>query len=473
YLVLPMYSALPPHLQARVFQKTPMTHRKIVIATNIAETSLTIPNIVYVIDCGKVKRKFFDPFTGVDIFEVVNISKSEAWQRSGRAGRDGPGHALRLYTEREFESFADDMQPEILRSNLGNVILQLKVLGIKDIASFDLIDKPDALRIRQALLHLLLLGAIDENHDITQLGKEMSSFPLEPMYSKALAMSHTHPEYQCTSEIVGIVSMLSVDNVFHLPSTTGNAQLQAYNEHKQFGDTLGDHITLLNVLESFVENKNSEEWCKQRFLNYKSLVKAFGIRHQLLQMFDPDLLLQQRKQRADHVSGYDPIIKCLLEGLFLNVAYLGKDHNKKFPSNKNDKDNNNRASYQTYINHLGCDIHPSSVLFHRKPKPACILYNAMIKTKKMEGIGEDKIWLRECVEIPHIQWLDDIIPNLANKFRINQPQQSQSQTQTQISHSNTSKEKENNKKNNTSQTQTKKFKKTNKITSQSMEAMCG
>lgn len=139
--VLPLYSSLPSLQLAEAFKPTPHGLRKIVISTNIAETSVTIPGIKYVIDSGKVKAKMFNPITGLDMLQVRTISQAQAWQRSGRAGRDSSGHCYRIFTKDEFDKFDKNSQPEILRCNLASVSLQLLTLGI-NILNFDFMDKP-------------------------------------------------------------------------------------------------------------------------------------------------------------------------------------------------------------------------------------------------------------------------------------------------------------------------------------------
>jgi len=212
--VVPLYSTLPPSMQQKIFDPAPPPTkkgghpgRKVVVSTNIAETSLTIDGIVYVIDPGFSKQKVYNPRVRVESLLVSPISKASAHQRAGRAGRTQPGKCFRLYTE---SSFQNDLQPqthpEILRSNLANVVLTLKKLGIDDLVHFDFMDPPAPETLMRALELLNYLGALDEDGSLTKLGQLMSEFPLDPQMSKMLVVS---PEFNCSNEILSITAMLS------------------------------------------------------------------------------------------------------------------------------------------------------------------------------------------------------------------------------------------------------------------------
>jgi pre-mRNA-splicing factor ATP-dependent RNA helicase DHX15/PRP43 len=211
---VPLYSTLPPAMQQKIFESAPPPlkeggppGRKVVVSTNIAETSLTIDGIVYVIDPGFAKQKVYNPRIRVESLLVSPISKASAHQRSGRAGRTQPGKCFRLYTEK---SFHNDLQaqtyPEILRSNLANVVLNLKKLGIDDLVHFDFMDPPAPETLMRALETLNYLGALDDDGNLTKLGELMSEFPLDPQMSKMLVVS---PEFNCSNEILSITAMLS------------------------------------------------------------------------------------------------------------------------------------------------------------------------------------------------------------------------------------------------------------------------
>ena len=178
--VLPLYAALPAEQQAEVFKPVPNDVRKVVVCTNIAETSVTVPGIRFVIDPGFSREKYYDARTGIDGLDTVRISKVSAQQRAGRAGRTGPGKCYRLYSSEAYNAMAENTVPEIKRSSLLSTMLYLKVLGVDDVLAFDYLDAPAPEAISIALKQLYVLGALDANGAVTTLGKEISGLPLDP-----------------------------------------------------------------------------------------------------------------------------------------------------------------------------------------------------------------------------------------------------------------------------------------------------
>ena len=198
-IIAPIYANLPSDMQAKIFEPTPEGARKVVLATNIAETSITIDGVVYVIDPGFVKQNNYNPKTGMESLVVEPISRASAQQRSGRAGRVGPGKAFRLYTKWAFQNeLLEDTIPEIQRTNLGNVVLMLKSLGINDLLNFDFLDPPPAETLIKALESLYALGALNHKGELTRLGRRMAEFPVDPMLSKAIIQSE---QFHCTEEV--------------------------------------------------------------------------------------------------------------------------------------------------------------------------------------------------------------------------------------------------------------------------------
>ena len=211
-IILPVYGALPSEMQSRIFEPAPPGCRKCVVATNIAEASLTIDGIYYVIDPGFCKQKAFNPKMGMDSLVVTPISQASARQRAGRAGRTGPGKCYRLYTEQAFRSeMLPSSIPEIQRTNLGAVVLQLKAMGINDLLGFDFMDPPPVQTMVGAMEALYALGSLDDEGLLTRLGRKMAEFPLEPQLAKMLIVS---VDLGCTEEILTVVAMLSVVRVF-------------------------------------------------------------------------------------------------------------------------------------------------------------------------------------------------------------------------------------------------------------------
>jgi len=252
-LVVPLYSTLPPAQQQRIFDTAPPARRpggkagrKVVVSTNVAETSITIDGIVYVIDPGFSKQKVYNPRIRVESLLVSPISKASAQQRAGRAGRTRPGKAFRLYTEKAFKKeLQENTYPEILRSNLSSVVLQLKQLGIEDLVHFDFMDPPAPETLMRALELLNYLGAIDDDGALTETGRVMSEFPLDPQLAKLLMAS---PQYQCSNEILSIVAMLSAPNCFVRPP---DQKKQADDAKARFSHMDGDHLSLLNVYHAY------------------------------------------------------------------------------------------------------------------------------------------------------------------------------------------------------------------------------
>ena len=267
-IVLPIYSTLPSHEQSKIFEETPPGARKVVVATNIAETSLTIDGIVYVIDPGFVKQKSFNPRTGMESLVVTQISKAAAQQRSGRAGRTAPGKCFRLYTAWAYKNeLPENTIPEIQRTNLGNVVLMLKALGIEDLVHFDFMDPPPPETIMRALEQLYALGALNAQGELTKTGRRMAEFPLDPMMSKMLIGAE---KYGVTEEVCTICAMLSIGNqVFYRPKEKA---VHADNARVNFNrGAMGDHISLMNVYNQWQDTGESTQWCFENFVQVRSL----------------------------------------------------------------------------------------------------------------------------------------------------------------------------------------------------------
>lgn len=215
--VCPIYSTLPSEQQAKIFEKTSEGSRKVVLGTNIAETSLTIDGICYVVDTGFCKQKTYNPRTGMESLIVTPVSRAAAQQRAGRAGRTQAGKCFRLYTNWSFmHELEEQTVPDIQRSNMGNVVLMLKSLGIHDLLHFDFMDPPPAEALIRALEQLYALGALNDRGELTKLGRRMAEFPTDPMMSKSLIMSGE--SHKCSVEMLTIAAMLSINNsVFYRP----------------------------------------------------------------------------------------------------------------------------------------------------------------------------------------------------------------------------------------------------------------
>lgn len=381
-IVLPIYSAMPSEMQSRIFEPTPSGKRKVVVATNIAETSITIDGIYYVIDPGFVKVNAYDPKLGMDSLIVQPISRAQAEQRAGRAGRTGPGVCYRLYTKSAFQrEMAPDTVPEIQRQNLSNTALMLKAMGIDDVMHFGFMDRPEDETILAALHELYILDALDSEGHITRVGRYMSYFPMEPLLSKTLIQSIA---FHCSYEVLTIISMLSVPEVFYRPRDKRD---KADKAKRQFDDYTGDHLTLLNVYEKWEAAGRTRRWCDEHYIHEKAMRKARDVKKQLIR------ILQQidRRERRDNSSiischgDRQEILKAFVSGYFKNCA--------KRVNNTGHYDE--EGTYRTLVENTAVQMHPSSALF-RKSGAEYVIYHTLILTSKeyMHCVTKiDPLWL--------------------------------------------------------------------------------
>ncbi|KAH7263056.1 P-loop containing nucleoside triphosphate hydrolase protein [Fusarium tricinctum] len=280
-IILPVYASLPTEMQSRIFDPAPPGSRKVVIATNIAETSITIDEIYYVVDPGFVKQNAYDPKLGMDSLVVTPISQAQANQRAGRAGRTGPGKCFRLYTEAAYQSeMLPTTIPEIQRQNLSTTILMLKAMGINDLLHFDFMDPPPINTMLTALEELYALSALDDEGLLTRLGRKMADFPMEPSLAKVLIAA---VDLDCAEEVLSIVSMLNISTVFYRPK---EKQSQADQKKAKFHDPHGDHLTFLNVYNSWKTSGYSSPWCFENFIQARSMRRAKDVRDQIVKIMD-------------------------------------------------------------------------------------------------------------------------------------------------------------------------------------------
>ncbi|XP_059934789.1 probable ATP-dependent RNA helicase DHX35 isoform X4 [Mesoplodon densirostris] len=372
--VLPMYAGLPSFEQMKVFERVSRTVRKVIVATNVAETSITISGIVYVIDCGFVKLRAYNPRTAIECLVVVPVSQASASQRAGRGGRSRSGKCYRLYTEEAFDQLPQSTVPEMQRSNLAPVILQLKALGIDNVLRFHFMSPPPAQSMVQALELLYALGGLDKDCHLTEpLGMRIAEFPLNPMFAKMLLESGN---FGCSQEILSIAAMMQIQNVFVVPS---NQKSQAIRMHRKFAVEEGDHLTMLNVYEAFIKHNKNPQWCQAYFLNYKGLVRAVTVREQLKK-----LLVKFQVPKKSSEGDPDPVLRCIVSGFFANAA--------RFHST---------GAYRTIRDDHELHIHPASVLYAEKP-PRWVIYNEVIQTSKYymrDVTAIESAWLLELA--PH------------------------------------------------------------------------
>ncbi|KAJ4313738.1 hypothetical protein N0V94_006802 [Neodidymelliopsis sp. IMI 364377] len=383
---LPLYAGLPTEEQMFVFQKAPTNTRKVILSTNIAEASVTIDGIVYVVDSGYVKLRSYDAQLGVENLNVVPVSRASATQRSGRAGRTRPGKCFRLYTESAFKNLEEATFPEIQRSNLAPVLLQLLNLGITNLVRFDYLSAPPSALVTRALDLLYSLGALDTNARLTKpLGTRMAELPLEPQLSRALLSAAT-PEFGCLSEMLTIAAMMTLQGNAFVSHNDNKAQLE--KSRRRFAVSEGDHLTLYNVYDAFTKNGQNVQWCRENCLNHKSLVKAVSVRKQLAAYLDrfgvkesvlsaPDVLRVGGKPLAERVR------RCLTTGFFAHVARMKSD-----------------GSFTTVDGKTMLWAHPSSVFFHRKAE--WVVYTEILATR-------DKVYIRDLSGV-EMDWLVEYAP---------------------------------------------------------------
>ncbi|KAK9314330.1 P-loop containing nucleoside triphosphate hydrolase protein [Lipomyces starkeyi] len=332
--VLPLYSLLPTAQQLKIFEPPPDDARLCVIATNVAETSLTIPGIRYIVDCGRVKERHYDEETGVQRFDVSWISKASADQRAGRAGRTGPGHCYRLYSSAVFESeFKQFSKAEILRMPIEGVVLQMKSIGIDTIANFPFPTAPDRNMLVTAENLLHYLGAINRAGRLTDLGLTMSVFPLAPRFAKMLVIGQ---QFDCLQYVIAIVAGLSVGDPFlsehelgiesemldnedsddsgeETQMTHGEIELnkrrrkEYYIVRRKFSglDASSDVLQMLSVICAYEFENAKAEFCFKNFVRQKSMEEIHKLRQQLTHIVavnTPNLANLQFNTRLDAPS---------------------------------------------------------------------------------------------------------------------------------------------------------------------------
>ena len=376
-IILPVYSSLPSEMQSRIFEPAPPGSRKCIVATNIAEASLTIDGIYYVVDPGFSKQKAFNAKLGMDSLVVTPISQASARQRAGRAGRTGPGKCYRLYTEMAYKNeMLPTNIPEIQRTNLGNVVLQLKAMGINDLLGFDFMDPPPVATLVGAMEGLHALGALDDEGLLTRLGRKMAEFPLEPNLSKMLLLS---VDLGCSDEILTITALLSVENPFYRPR---DKQGQADMKKAKFHQAEGDHLTLLAVYKAWEASKFSNPWCFENFIQARSMRRSQDVRKQLVTIMD--------RYKLDILSSgknYKKICMAITAGFFTNAA-------KKHP----------QEGYLTLVDQNPVYIHPSSAVFNKNPE--WVIYHELVLTTKE--------YMRNIMVID-AKWLIELAPSFYKK----------------------------------------------------------
>jgi HrpA-like RNA helicase len=398
-LPCPMYAALSPAAQLQALAPAPRGVRKAILATTIAETSLTVPGVRYVIDCGLTKSRRFHAGKGIDLLQVVPVSKAAARQRAGRAGRERPGKCFRLYTEGTFHGALDESSPaEILGTNLAAVVLWLKALGVADVFNFDFVQAPPRAALLAALEQLLLLGALDKaSGELSEVGRLMARLPLEPPYARALLAAREHG---CVGPMLSLAAVMSVEGSLFVGAGAGGRGAGGAREDEGvaakhsaadaaragFASQWGDLVTRAHALTAAHAANVDGEWCRAHGLNRRTLGSALRVRKQLCGLW------------AKHVAPLEPaarepaeldddgrfgVRRALTAGFFMRAA-------ARQPN----------GAYLVLSSREEVAIHPSSCLFARKAP--CVLFQELVLTSKR--------YIRELTVVDE-EWLAELAPD--------------------------------------------------------------
>ncbi|NXG57630.1 DHX40 helicase, partial [Hemiprocne comata] len=386
-LILPLYGSMSTDQQKRIFLPAPTGIRKCVVSTNIAATSLTIEGVRYVVDSGFVKQLNHNPRVGLDILEVVPISKSEARQRAGRAGRTSSGKSYRLYSKEFWEQcMPDHTVPEIKRTSLTSVILTLKCLSVHDVIRFPYLDCPEERHILEALKELYQCGAIDRRGHVTRLGEFLVQFPLPPNLTCAVIKAAS---LDCEDLLLPIAAMLSVENVFIRPGDP-QKQKEAELQHQELSSQVGgcnDFATLLNIFQQCKASKSPSAWCQKYWIHWRALKSAFSVEKQLREIISKLKQLPDFPKETFEGSRTEILRRCLCAGYFINVA--------------------RRSAARTFCTMDGHGsivyIHPSSTLYNQETLLEWIIFHDVTVTSK--------IYVRTVCPVRY-EWVKDLLPRL-------------------------------------------------------------
>ncbi|KFZ03081.1 hypothetical protein V502_11241, partial [Pseudogymnoascus sp. VKM F-4520 (FW-2644)] len=387
----PLFGQLSIEKQQLAFAR-PLTKnaRKCILATNIAETSITVPGVRYVIDTGKAKIKEYRPHLGLQSLLAKPISQSSAIQRRGRAGREAPGKVWRLYTEEQYNALSVVERPEILRADVVEAVLKMKARGIEDIFSFPLLSPPPRDALMKALTHLHTIGALSATGELNETGRTMAQFPLSPNYARVLvAASRISPA--CLLSTIDAIAVLSGDDIFIQP-TSEEARLAAEDARKDLLRREGDILTQLTTMQKYVREAAGErkKWCGVRGVNARHMETGMSVRRQLRSacvsaglIASADIAELDDAAEGEYIplseEGGEELLKCFLTAFVGRTAVLGAD-----------------GAYRTVRGRHVVVVHPSSVMFGRKREAVMFLEHVFTNknyAKKCSGVRAD--WIAE------------------------------------------------------------------------------
>ncbi|OAY74783.1 putative pre-mRNA-splicing factor ATP-dependent RNA helicase, partial [Ananas comosus] len=380
--VLPLHSTVSADQQKKVFKAAPPSKRKggpvgrkVVVSTDIGESSLAIEGIVYVIDCGYTKQKVYNAQLNVESLLILPISRANAQRRSALARRTASGKCFRLYSKQRFLAAQAEVSPEIFRANLASIVLLMKKIGIEDFANLDLMDPPHAEMVERAFETLKCLGALDGEGTLTDLGELISHFPLDPQMSRMIV---TSPMFRCSNEILSIAAMLSVPYCFLRPLEN---QQTADEAKRNFNHINGDHLTLLNVYHAYKHLNGDATWCEKNYINKAALVSADSVRRELAKIMSK-LKLELCSTEFSSGEYYDNIRKGILSGYFMQAA-------QREPT----------GQYAIVKDHHVVDLHPSCGLVSR---PQWVVFNDFVLASCN--------FIRTVTEV-RMDWLIEVAPH--------------------------------------------------------------
>ncbi|MEA2710905.1 MAG: ATP-dependent helicase HrpA, partial [Phycisphaerales bacterium] len=389
--ILPLYARLSAEEQQKVFH--PHGRPRIVLATNVAETSLTVPGIKYVVDPGFARISRYTTRTKVQRLPIERISRASADQRKGRCGRVSEGIAIRLYSEEDFLSRAAFTEPEILRTNLASVILQMKALRLGDIQDFPFLEPPDYRQIKDGFATLHELGAIDEKNELTTLGRDLSKLPIDPRLARMIMAAY---DEDCVEQVLILAAVLSIQDPRERPMEKQQAADEA---QKKFADERSDFLALLKLWSFYQDHAEHlstnklKKLCKENFLSFVRMREWDDVHQQLKSIAGEVLHLRHPRHRHSHShtrelspKHIDAIHRALLAGLLSNIGLRTEQHEYTGSGGKK------------------FSIHPGSGLFRRKP--TWVMAAEIVETTKLYA---------RMVAAIQPQWIERIAQHLTKK----------------------------------------------------------
>ncbi len=411
--VLPLYGRLSAAEQHRVFEPSRIAgvRRRVILATNVAETSLTVPGIRYVVDAGTARISRYSVRSKVQRLPIEPVSQASAQQRAGRAGRTSDGIAIRLYSEEDFSARPEYTEPEILRTSLASVILQMLALGFGDIEDFPFLTKPDSRGVKAAFELLTELRAVTSARRLTKIGREIARLPIDPRFARMLVEAR---RLDVTEPVLAIVSGLSIQDVRERPSAEdGAAREQAERMHARFADPTSDFLTLLNLwnhLQTAQRELGSSAFrrlCRAEFLNYVRVREWFDVHRQLRQLTGA----KGSPKQADDAPTADPALvhRAMLAGLLSHIGILDTRSLGASARGKTGPDKK-RKQLASYRGARGATfaIFPGSAL--RKASPDAVMAAELVETSRLYArtvAAIDPAWAEELAgDLAHRQLSD-------------------------------------------------------------------